>query len=79
MRKVLTGANMGNDLLKEVQDGLNARKGDWPKIAKEVPGVSYSWISQVGRGSYASEPTYSRLRAVAEYLRTLAPAEKASA
>ena len=70
---------MENDLLKEVQESLNARKGEWPKIAEAVPGVSYSWISQVGRGSYASEPTYSRLKAVAEYLRATAPIEKAAA
>jgi hypothetical protein len=57
------------DLLKQVQDGLSARKGEWKKIAVEVPEVSYSWISQVGRGNYTSEPSYKRLKAVADYLR----------
>lgn len=70
---------MKNDLLQEVQQSLNARKGEWKKIAKDVPGVSYSWISQVGRGKYGSEPTYSRLKAVDEYLRATPPAAKASA
>lgn len=69
---------MENDLLHEVQQSLNARKGEWTQIAQNVPGVSYSWISQVGRGKYGSEPTYSRLRAVAEYLRATAT-EKAAA
>lgn len=58
------------DLLKEVREGINARKGDWKQIARDVPGVSYSWISQVGRGAYKSEPSYTRLKAVADYLRT---------
>ena len=69
---------MENDLLQEVQQSLNARKKDWPKIAEEVPGVSYSWISQVGRGKYNSEPTYSRLKAVAEYLRATKPRKAAA-
>jgi len=60
---------MEDDLLREVQDGLKARKGEWRKIAAEVPEVSYSWIAQVGRGKYASAASYERLRAVAEYLR----------
>lgn len=70
---------MEPDLLKEVRESLNTRKGEWAQIAKSIPGVSYSWISQVGRGTYSSEPTYSRLRAVAEYLRATAPAEKSAA
>ena len=70
---------MENDLLQEVQQSLNTRKGEWAQIAQSVPGVSYSWISQVGRGKYGSEPTYSRLRAVAEYLRSTSPTEKAAA
>ena len=56
------------DLLDEVQEALNARKGEWRQIAKAVQGVSYSWVSQVGRGKYGSAPTYSRLKAVADYL-----------
>jgi hypothetical protein len=57
------------DLLTEVQTGLRARKGQWKQIADEVEGVSYSWIAQVGRGKYESEPAYSRLQAVAAWLR----------
>lgn len=60
---------MEADLLQEVRSGLNKRKGEWPQIANSIPGVSYSWISQLGRGTYKSEPTYSRLKVVAEYLR----------
>ena len=60
---------MENELLREVEEGLSARKGQWKQIAAEVPEVSYSWISQVGRGKYSSEPAYSRLVAVAGWLR----------
>lgn len=77
MRKVLTGAKMENDLLNDVRAKLNARKGEWVQIAKAIPGVSYSWIAQVGRGTYSSEPTYSRLKAVAEYLNATATAKAA--
>lgn len=60
---------IANELLQEVQSGLAARKGQWKQIADEVDGVSYSWIAQVGRGKYESDPTYSRLQAVAIWLR----------
>lgn len=60
---------MDDGLLTEVVAGLAARKGDWRRIASEIPGVSYSWLSQLGRGKYKSAPTYRRLSAVAEYLR----------
>jgi hypothetical protein len=59
---------MEDDLFERVQTELKARKGEWKLIARAVPSASYSWISQVGRGKYASMPTYDRLRAVAEYL-----------
>jgi hypothetical protein len=58
-----------NELLDEVVAGLAARKGQWKQIATEVDGVSYSWIAQVGRGKYTSAPAYSRLQAVAAWLR----------
>ena len=60
---------MQDELFCEVQRGLAARKGEWRKISEAIPGVSYSWISRVGRGKYESRPIYDRLRAVAEYLR----------
>lgn len=59
-----------HELLFEVRTGLQARRGQWRQIAGEIPGVSYSWIAQVGRGKYGSEPAYSRLLAVAAWLRT---------
>lgn len=61
---------MENELLEEVQTGLSARRGQWKRIAAEIPEVSYSWIAQVGRGKYESAPTYIRLQAVARWLRT---------
>ncbi len=67
-----------NELLDEVQAGLTARKGQWKQIAEEVEGVSYSWIAQVGRGKYNSDPTYSRLQAVAKWLREHAAPEAKS-
>ncbi len=59
------------NLLEEVKEGLSKRKGQWKEIAAAVPEVSYSWVAQVGRGKYASEPTYNRLEAVAKHLRSL--------
>lgn len=64
---------MEDDLLDEVANGLRARKGQWKQIAAEVPDVSYSWIAQVGRGTYESAPTHNRLKAVAEWLRAHQP------
>ena len=63
---------MGDELLKEVEKGLKKRKGDWLRIASDIPNVSYSWISKVGRGKYRSAPSYKRLQAVAQYLRRAA-------
>ena len=60
---------MSKDLMTEVQQALEARKGDWKQIAAEVPEVSYSWISQIGRGKYSSAPSYKKLRAVAQHLK----------
>lgn len=61
---------MSNDLKHEVQAGLKKHKGKWRQIASEIEGVSYSWIAQVGRGKYESAPTYTRLQAVAQWLRS---------
>ena len=60
---------MENDLLREVQDSIKARKGEWKRIAADVPEVSYSWIAQMGRGKYHSAPSHERLMAIATYLR----------
>ena len=71
---------MYEELLKEVQAGLAARKGEWQQLAETLkadaqPGdveVSYSFISQVGRGVYASKPQFQRLERVARLLRARA-------
>lgn len=63
---------MKNDLLEEVTAKIQANKGKWRQIAADLPGVSYSWISQVGRGEYKSAPSYARLRKVADYLKKAA-------
>jgi len=63
---------MDDPLFVEVQSGLAAQKGNWREIAADLEGVvSYGWIAAVGRGEYKSAPTYRRLRAVADYLRSL--------
>lgn len=60
---------MKNDLLETVVTGLEARKGDWKKIAADLaPDISYSFIAQMGRRKYESEPSYSRLKLIAKYL-----------
>lgn len=61
---------MKDDLLRDVQVGLQKSKGEWRDIAEAVPGVSYSWISKVARCKYNSAPSYERLKAVAEYLKS---------
>lgn len=58
---------MSADLLSEVILKLQSRKGDWKKIAADA-GVSYSWLSQLGRGKYRSAPAYVRLQRIASCL-----------
>jgi hypothetical protein len=60
---------MTNDLQHQVIAGLAQRKGEWKKIANDLRGVvSYSLISQLGRGKYTSETSYKKLKAINEYL-----------
>lgn len=60
-----------DDLYREVQQGLAARRGEWPRIADDLkPDVSYSWISKVGNDDYESAPSYKKLRLVQTYLLT---------
>ena len=66
---------VANELLVEVQTGLRARKGQWKQIAADVPEASYSLIAQLGRGKYESEVAYSRLLALAIWLRQHPQAE----
>jgi hypothetical protein len=62
---------MDDDLFREVQAGLAARRDDWNKIAADLaPLVSRSWIYQVATGIYRSAPSYHRLQAVKTYLLT---------
>jgi hypothetical protein len=57
-------------LLTEVTEGLQRRKGHWPKIADALkPDVSYSMIAALGRGKYTSSPTLRKLERIAEWLR----------
>lgn len=57
-------------LLKEVQSGLAKRcRAEWKKCAAEVDGVSIAWVEQMGRGVYKNSPSYTRLEAVAKWLR----------
>lgn len=59
---------MDENLFEQVKVGIQSRKGQWKQIAAAVPGVSYSWIAQIGRGQYKSAPSYERLIAVSQYL-----------
>lgn len=45
---------------------------DLRRIAEAVPSVSYSWLEKIRSDRYESEPLYSRVRRVAEYLRAAA-------
>lgn len=59
---------MSQDLLQQVTAALQAKKGRWKQLAAEIPEVSYSFISQVGRGKYKSAPSYKKLKAIIEHL-----------
>lgn len=39
------------ELLTFVRQGVQARKGRWPELAK-VSGVSYSWLTKFGSNKY---------------------------
>ncbi len=57
------------DLKEQVIAALRERKGKWKEIADALaPEVSYSLISQLGRGKYGSEPSYRKLKLVADHL-----------
>lgn len=61
---------MENTLVKEVTDGLAARKREWQTIADELaPDVSLSMIEKLGRRKYTSSPTIGKLEKIAKYLR----------
>lgn len=57
------------DLKQQVIEALRARKGDWKDIAEALaPDISYSMISALGRGKYGSEPSYRKLKLMADHL-----------
>ena len=61
-------AAMNTGLDEEVRAMLEARRGDWRRIASEA-GVSYSWISQFVRGLIPN-PGFVTLRDLRDYLET---------
>ena len=67
---------MNTDLLQQVEEALSAKTpSELREIAEQVPSVSFSWLSQVARGKYPSEPTYRRLRDVYDHLQAPAKAK----
>jgi hypothetical protein len=57
-------------LLDYVVTELRARRGQWPHIAEQVDGVSYSFIQKLAMPSgYKSSPTYAKLEALATWLK----------
>lgn len=57
---------MTDNLDTEVRAALNARRGQWPKIAEDC-GISHSWISQFVRDKIPN-PGYMTLRKLHERL-----------
>ena len=55
-----------NNLDQVVLDLLQARKGDWQKVA-EASGVSYSWLSKFANG-HIENPGFGTLVKLHEYL-----------
>jgi transcriptional regulator with XRE-family HTH domain len=49
-----------------VRDALQARKGDWQRIASES-GVSYSWLSKFVNG-HIDNPGFGTLKRLHEHL-----------
>jgi transcriptional regulator with XRE-family HTH domain len=54
----------------EVREALQARKGDWQRIASES-GVSYSWLSKFVNG-HIENPGFGTLKGLHAYLTTAA-------
>lgn len=60
-----------DELITFVRQGLERTKGRWPEVA-ERSGVSYSWISKYGAGTYnETNVGYFTLKRVADALRDL--------
>jgi hypothetical protein len=68
-----------DDLQTLVVAELQRRKGEWVSIAEAVPGISYSFVSKLGRGCYPAAPTYKRLKALADYFEANPVAHRAPA
>jgi hypothetical protein len=57
-------------LLKELVEGIKARKpSDWKRMSEET-GISYSMISQIGYDAYKSSPTLSNAEKMIGWLRS---------
>ena len=63
---------MSTTLDTEIRDALEARRGDWPAIAKQS-NVSYSWISKFVNG-HIENPGYETLKQLHAYLFATQPA-----
>lgn len=70
-----------DDLITEVTNLLNSRRGEWQQIAADpLSGVSYSWLSKFANG-HIENPGYVTLRTLRDYLLsrvTPAPAKQAA-
>lgn len=67
---------MDTELDKDVRRLLEARRGEWKRIAAEA-GVSYSWISQFVR-DLIPNPGFVTLRDLRAHLLKSAPAAEGS-
>lgn len=56
---------MTNDLVAYVRSKVLARRGDWPRLAKEL-GVSYSWLAKFAN-DYPHDVGHRRLQQVAAH------------
>lgn len=63
---------MSTDLDIQIRDALEARRGDWPAIARHS-NVSYSWISKFVNG-HIDNPGYETLKQLHAHLIGTQPA-----
>lgn len=63
---------MSTDLDIQIRDALEARRGEWPAIARHS-NVSYSWISKFVNG-HIENPGYETLKQLHAYLNASQPA-----
>ena len=59
--------NTFDDEIDEVRAALNAEKGKWPEIARDID-VSYSWLTKFAQYGMPDDPGFKRIAKLADRL-----------